>query len=186
MKHHQNNIALFVIAISVTVFVYGLYGFMYHSVNNSLEHALAAKEDVKKEQMNKDQGKSLMEAYEMTVKDRAELPKFFVPDSQKVKFIEMLESLGNSTGAKVSISSISADDLAAGATESEGHIMAHMDVEGTWSAIMRTLIYAENLQYKSSVSMVKISAGGSSDAKDPKSVWHLSFVLDTLSIRATN
>jgi hypothetical protein len=186
MKHHNSHIALLVIAVSITVFVYGLYGFMYHSVNISLANALAAKEEVQKEQMYKDQGKNLTTIYDATVKDRAKLSSYFVPDSAKVTFIEMLESLGNSTGSKVSLSSISADDLVASAVGSEGHITAHIDVEGTWSGVMRTLIYAENLQYKSSVSKVQMSGTTNEDPKDLRSVWHLSFVLDTLSLRTAN
>ena len=186
MKHHHSHTALLIIALAITVFVYGLYGFMYHNVNTSLTYALTAKEDVRKEQMYKDQGKSLTDVYDTTVADRAKLATLFSQDSDKVKFIEMLESLGNYTGAKVTITSISADDLSSATLGSTGHIVAHLDVEGTWSGIMRTLIYAENLQYKSSVSAVHMTSSGSSDPKNPSTIWHLSFVLDTLSIHSSN
>ncbi len=185
MKRHH-HITLLVFAISVTAVVYGLFWFMYYSVGNSLDHAVAAKEEAQKQQFYKDQGKELEALYESTAEDRSKLPTFFVPDSDKVVFIEKLESLGGPTGSKVTLSSITADDLANSPVGTQGHVIAHLDVEGSWSSVMRTLIYAENLQYKSSVNGIHLSVSTEGDVKSPKQVWHLTFVLDTLSIRTAN
>ena len=186
MKHSNNHIALLIAAVFVTIFVYGLYGFMYHGASASLENALTARDQVKEAQSLKDQEKNLEEIYQSTAEDRATLSTLFIPDSDKVVFIETLESLGDKTGAKVTLSSISADDLSASTIGSQGHIITHLDVEGNWASVMKTLIYVENLQYRSILSKIHMTVTISSDPKDQGIVWNLSFILDTLSAKAGN
>lgn len=186
MKHHHSHILLFVIALSVTLFVYVLYGYMYYSVGRSLERVLVARGEVKKEQLYKDQGDTLVTLHEATVDDRAKLSTFFVSDSDKVLFIENIESLGSRIGSEVSISSILADDLATSPVGKRGHINMHVDVQGTWSSVMSTLVSAEDLPYKVTISNVRLDTSGIPDSKNKKQMWRLSFILDAISIRNPN
>ncbi len=186
MKHHHSHIALLIFAFSVTLFVYALYGYMYNTIDKSLGRVLSAREDIKKEQLYSSQGKTLATLYDATARDRAKLATFFVSDSEKVSFIEMIESLGNHLGSTISLSSIVADDLATSPVGKLGHINMHVDVHGTWFAVIGTLISAENLPYKVNISNVRLDTSGALDAKNPRQTWKLSFVLDALSIRNPN
>jgi len=183
MKHHHSQTALLFVAVSITLFVYGIFVYMYQMVDVSLAKALAARDEVKQEQAFKDQGKTLEKIYEATASDRAKLSSFFVDDDNKVSFIEMIESLGGQTGSIVSLGSISADDLSASSPGTQGHIVARVEVQGSWSAVMGTLVRAENLPYKSIVSTVRLDSVGISDSKSSMNGWRLSFLLDTASIR---
>jgi hypothetical protein len=190
MKHHHNHIALLMIALSITIFVCALYGYMHYSIGVSLERALVAREAVKNEQIYKNQKQNLTSLYSDTVEDRAKLASFFVADDEKVAFIEKIESFGNTTQAKVTLSGIVADDLATAPIGTLGHISIHVDATGSWASVMRVLKLAETLPYKSSVSGVRVDVSGVSsdaqpvkDAKEPKREWRITFVLDTVSIR---
>ncbi len=182
MKNHYSITVLFAIALLVTLFVCVLYGYMYYIVGNSLEKALVAREEVKKEQAYKDQGESSVSLSETTKNDRAMLNTFFVDDEDKVTFIEMIESLGDRTGSAVTLSSIVADDLATSPVGTQGHVKINVEAQGSWSSVMRTLILAENLPYKITVTSIRLDTSGTLDAKNPKQSWKLSFVLDALSI----
>ncbi len=184
MKHHHSHIALLMIALAITLFVCALYGYMNYAIGASLDRALAAREAVKHEQIYSNQKQNLTKLYSDTADDRAALSSFFVADDQKVAFIEKIESFGGSTQAKVSLSNIVADDLATSPAGTLGRISIRVDAVGSWSSIMRVLKMAETLPYKSSVSGVRVDVSGPApDAKDPKREWHLTFVLDTASIR---
>lgn len=183
MKNHYNHITLLIVAFIVTAFVFVLYGYMYFVVGNSLDKALAAREEVKKEQAYKDQEKNSADLYEKTAKDRAKLSTFFVDDNNKVSFIEMIESLGDRTGSTITLSSIVADDLATSPVGTYGHIKINVDVQGSWASVMKTLILAENLPYMITIRTVRMDTSGTLDAKNPKQSWKLSFTLDATSIR---
>lgn len=183
MKNNYNHLTLFIVAFVVTVVVFVLYGYMYLVVGSSLDRALAAREEVKKEQSYKDQEKNSASLYETTAKDRAKLSTFFVDDNDKVSFIEMIESLGDRTGSTITLSSIVADDLATSPVGTYGHIKINVDIQGSWTSVVKTLILAENLPYMITIGTVRLDTSGTLDAKNPKQSWKLSFVLDATSIR---
>lgn len=184
MKHHHSHIALLLIAISITIFVWILYGYMHYAVNVSLGRALVAREAVKDEQAYKSQKQSLTSLYENTVTDRAKLASFFVADDKKVDFIEEIESFGDRIQAKVTLSDIVADDLATKPVGTLGKVSIRVDVVGSWSAVMRALMMAETLPYKSVVSGVRLDFAGMSDEiKNKSREWRLTFILETVSIR---
>ncbi len=171
------------IALSITIFVCVLYGYLHYSIGTSLDRALAAREAVKKEQLYKDQKQNLTDMYTQTTKDRSSLSLYFVADDKKVAFIERIESFGSIAQAKVTLSGIVADDLATSPVGTLGRISMHVDTVGSWEAVMRVLKLAETLPYKSSVSAVRVDYTGMTDGKNPKGEWRGSFILDTVSIR---
>ena len=186
MKHHHSHLALVFMSLAITVFVFGLFGYMYYKVDVSLDKALALRDEVRQEQLNRDQGKNLSAVYESTAQDRAKVGTYFVSDANKVPYIEMIESIGSTLGATVALSSIAADDLSGSTVGTLGHISIHVDVQGSWSAVMGTLSLAESLPYKTTVSNVRVDSSGLSDTKNPKPMWHMSFVLDAVSIKNSN
>lgn len=175
--------ALFMIALSVTIFVGALYGYMDYSIGTSLDRAITAREAVKNEQEYRNQKQNLNSLYNETATERLALGSFFVADDQKVSFIEKIESFGSATQAKVMLANIVADDLATSQPGTLGKISMRVDVSGSWASVMRVLKLAETLPYKSSVSAVRVDAAGVTDSKAGKVEWHLTFIIDTVSIR---
>ncbi len=182
MKHHHSHIALLMIALSITVFVCALYGYMQYAIGSSLDRALAAREAVKNEQVYNNQKQNLNALYNDTASDRAKLGLFFVADDQKVAFIEKIESLNVSTGAQITLSNIVADDLATSPVGTLGKVSLRVDAVGSWSSIMRVLRLVETLPYKTTVSGVRLDmiAG---DAKSQRTEWRITFALESISIR---
>jgi uncharacterized protein YpuA (DUF1002 family) len=183
MRKSNTHIALLMMAIFVTIIVYGLYGYMYYTVDASLARVFVAREAVEKEQSYKNQEKSLTDMFEKTVSDRARLDTFFVAHDEIIQYIETIESLGKSGGATVALSAINADDLATSKVGTLGRISIAVDVRGTWSSVMRTLILAETLSYKVSVKNVRIDRVAPAGSPGGKPEWRVTFVLETVSVR---
>lgn len=185
MKHHHSHIALLIIAASVTLFVYALYGYMHSTVASSLDRVLAGRSSIAQQESSLNQENSLTLLHESTAQDRSKLRSFFVPDNETVSFIEAVEALGANTGATITLSSIDADNLENEKAGSIGHIRAHVDVTGSWAAVMKTLKLAEVSPYGVSVSKVRVDSSGGVDAKAGQRGWKASFVIDALLLRHT-
>ncbi len=181
MIHHRNHVALLIIAVAITGLVGALYAYMHYAINASSARAIDARMAAQSERAYQDQRQSLTDLYTDTASDRARLATLFVADDQKVPFIEKIESFGTITQAKVTLSSIVADDLATSPVGTLGRVSMHVDATGSWSAVMRVLKMAETLPYKSSVTAVRLDL--TSGDKGAKREWRLSFALDAVSIR---
>lgn len=184
MKKSHSHIILLMIAILTTIVVYGLYGYMYYTVNASLGRVFAAREAVQKEQSYKNQEQSLTDMYEKTVDDRARLRTFFVAHDEIIQYIEAIETIGKSADAEVTLSSINADDLATSKPGTLGKFSIAVEVRGLWSSVMRVLILAETLPYKVAISNVRIDRAGAALGTGGKPEWRVNFLLETVSIRA--
>ena len=65
----------------------------------------------------------------------------------------------------------------------KGRVKARVDVHGSWSAVMRTLMLAEILPYQLNVSRVRIDTSGTLDAKSGgRSEWRTSFSIDAVLV----
>lgn len=183
MIHHRNHIALLIIAIAITLVVCALYAYMRYAIGSSLSRAAEARIAAQNEQTYQSQRQNLMGLYNDTQNNRAKLAGFFVADDQKVTFIEKIESFGATTQAKVVLGGIVADDLATSPVGTLGRMSMHVDATGSWSSVMRVLKMAETLPYKSSVTGVRVDVASAGEGKDAKRQWHVSFMLDAVSIR---
>ena len=185
MIHHHSRNALLILALSTTAVVCALYVYVFRAIEISAKSALTAREAVRYEEFSKNQRKNITAVHESTIHDRSRLGSLFVSDDQTVAFIEMLESLGQNTGATVALTSIDATDLQGSLANSLGRVNAHVDISGSWSSVMRTLILAEILPYKSSINSVNLESSGTAGDKDPKTLWHASFNLTAATIHRT-
>ena len=185
MKHAHSHHALFAIAISVTLFVYALYGYMHYRIDASLAHVVELRATVAQEQSYKEQEQTITTVHNETMADRDRIGTFFVKDTATISFIETIESLGDRIGSAVTLSSIEADNLEGKEMGTLGRIRAHVDVKGSWSSVMRTIISAEVLPYKVTVSGVHLDASGISDTKGATREWHATFIVDAVLVHAT-
>ena len=112
MKHPFSKPVFFIILSAMAFFAaVALYAYLYNMVGVSVDRARLAEDIISAEQSARSQSKDLEAEYASTAIARARLPGLFVPAGNAVAFIEALESLGPSSGAQVSISSIQADSL---------------------------------------------------------------------------
>lgn len=173
MRSRHSYTFLLMISIATTCVVFGVYAYMTHTLSTSVAASLAAREAVASAQANKNREQAFMQVYQSTASSWARLPTFFIPSNNAVSFIEAIESLGGQTGATVALSAINADTLDSAAAGTLGKIGAHVDVNGTWSAVMRTLELAEILPFKASVGNIHLDE--ESTDKAGKHIWRMSF-----------
>lgn len=175
MKHSYSNSFLLVMACVTVGVVLAAYAYMSHTVGSAVAFGISAKEAVAAAEANKLRETSFMQTYQSTSAEWARLPGFFVPSNNVVSFIVALEALGPQTGATSSISAIVADDLDNASPGSLGNIHVHVDVEGSWGSVMRTLELAEILPFESSVSNLRIAVNAGAASASGKPDWKLSF-----------
>jgi hypothetical protein len=182
MKPLHGHTALLIFAISVTLFVSALYGYIYFLVHTTADRAVLARDIVRAEALTKDQEQKLAVAYDATVADRARLGSFFIPYDSIVLFIESIESLGTQAGSTVTLTTITSDPLDGAPAGTLGNIHAQVDAHGSWESVMRTLQLAELMPYNSVLRDVRLDSSSVTVGKEVKRVWHLSFVMDVSTI----
>lgn len=173
MNHTRAHISLLILAVAVLAVVVAVNLYMRQKVGISVDHAVLARDIVVAEQQNVSNEQGLGQVYQATVDARARLRSLFIPSTAAVQLIEALEGIGTQTGADVSLSSISADNLDASASGTVGSVSARVSAEGSWSSVMRSLKLVENLPYPVTVSQVALSSGGT----PAKRVWQVSFAV---------
>ena len=165
MRPIRAHLPLLFFALGTTIFVALIYGYLYWSIDDSLTKASTAREVASGVERSKTEAQDTALLFAETENDRDSLPSFFIGSDEAVTFIESLESLGNKSGGKVTISAVSADDTSALSVGSFAHMSAHIDVSGSWSDVMRTLELSEDLPYQSSIGNVTLGMNGSGDGK---------------------
>ncbi|MEK7641956.1 MAG: hypothetical protein AAB365_03115 [Patescibacteria group bacterium] len=186
MKHYHSHTALFIVAASVTLFVFALYAYMHYGISASIERVIAGRSKLAEHDLSLSRENNLSSVHEATAGDRVKAASFFVPDDSTVSFIETVEALGTSAGSSISLSSIEADNIEAAEPGTISRIRAHVDVRGSWSAVMKTLKLAETLPYAVTVSRVRLDTSGALDPKAGRSrEWRASFVIEGLSLKSS-
>lgn len=178
MKPIYARIPLLVFALVVTAGSVLLYGYMYTAVNKSFVRAALARSVLDSQKQDRAQAQNTLALYQGTSAARARLDSLFIPDSQAVSFIESLESLGQSSGAAVELSAVSADDASSLKPGSFAKISARVSVTGSWPAVMRALMLSEILPYQASVDGVSLDSSetsGGAAGKTAKRVWRASY-----------
>ncbi len=176
MKRFHHHTFLLVLAISVTMLVGVVYGYMYYVVRFSIVRAANARDIVSLEKANKDRESDVRALYDRTKNDRDSLVNFFIPADRVVDFIEAIEALGPQTGSKVTLN---IDTVDAKDSEDGKHGLARANVEiiGSWISVMRALSLAENFPYAVSVSQTRLSLQtGTSGSYN----WKASFVVEVV------
>lgn len=174
MNHTRAHISLLILALAVLSVVIAVNFYMHQKVGISVDHAVLAHDIVIAEQQNANSEQDLSQVYQTTVDARARLHSLFIPSDSAVQFIEALEGIGSQTGANVSLTTISADNLDSAGPGTIGTIDAHVSVSGPWQSVMRSLELIENLAYPVTVGTVTLVSNGSS-----KGGWQATFDVKT-------
>jgi hypothetical protein len=172
MKPPQSHKPFLVLAIAITLLVVALYAYLYWQVSVSVSKAIAAREIAQTEREYKAKEKDTIRLYENTATKRALLGGYFIPGDQTVQFIEAVESIGPISGSDLRLSSIDADNLSNEKAGTRGTVRAHVEANGSWMSVYKTLLFAERLPYKVTIDKVRLdSTLGAKNTRE----WNVSF-----------
>jgi hypothetical protein len=149
-----------VLAIAVS-----LYVFMYYKTEDMTGAATSSRQAMTAMGQDQSQIKETLSLYQSTAADRARLHSFLVPSGNAVAFIKAIEAVGRSSGAAVSISSISEDHADSGAPIGTGDVRAVISAAGSWPDVMKALVLLEMLPYRVTISHVLLSTSVISGSK---------------------
>jgi hypothetical protein len=183
-----NHISLLILAITVTIFVASIYGYLYYKITISGQKISEAQYVIESAKLAKEREKSFLDRYTSTASKWASLQDFFVHSDKVVDFIEVIESLSSQSKSTVTISSIDADNLDNAAVGKEGLIRVKINAKGSWVSVMRALSLVEVLPYKMSINNVRLNVinNDSGNTKDAQKTWELNFDLQVAMIVATS
>lgn len=186
MKNYSKKARNMLLFISIGAFLasIGLYVYMYHKTALLGDKVLAVRETIATEEKGQSASKNLLALSDSTAEARGKLPSFFVPADDAVAFIQAIESVGNVTGAPISISSITSDNTERSTPGTVGKISAQVSTTGSWQAVMRSLELVESLPYKSDINHVTMSIVDIVDDKGTgsRSAWVLTFDVTALTL----
>jgi hypothetical protein len=174
-KHH----ILILLAFASIIISAAVYWYVYGTV---IKQAETYSKDLAENSL--DSGKKVNEKevakmYADTILGRAQLANAVLQDDKIITFIESIESIEQNTSLDINISSISNDDLSSSAKGTFGHLKVHVDINGSWSDVMRSIILIENLPYSLSVDNIHLQF-----SKDIKKVqWKASLDIIVLTIK---
>lgn len=184
MKHPQNiRNAAFLFGTVSFVAAICLYAYMYKASKSLVNSVVNAREIVDTDQTLRTQGKEIVKLHESTTAKRDRLSSFFVPAENAVTVIQAIESIGNSSGATVSISSIKSSQPA-DPKEKIGQVTASVVIGGPWKNVMQALELFETLQYQNDIRNVNVNYVGQTEGKDTTRRWQASFDISVATIAA--
>lgn len=172
-SHHY--IALIIAFIILVVSVAG-YFFINTQVRAETAGTAATFVKAAEEQAAVAREESASSTLSSTALARTLLQTYLIPDNNAVSFIEEVEGVAKQSGAKVSIASITADDLTAAPAGSIGRIQAHISVNGSWPDAMRALHIIEDLPYALTIDNVTANAIGGG-------IWDIEFNMTSLIVK---
>ena len=173
MKHTHHHF-LITLAIVVTLFVMSLYFYMSYSLGNMTLAVVETRGKVASLQTKNDMSEKLKKLDTDSSDDWKKLNMVFVQTDNVVPFIETLESLGTSVGSEVTVTAIDNVPPVKGGLATNGYVNAKVSARGSWASVIKTLMLAENIPYKVSISNVRVAQY--SDATDKTSaVWGVIF-----------
>ncbi|MEN9912701.1 MAG: hypothetical protein RLY66_109 [Candidatus Parcubacteria bacterium] len=162
------------------IFVYAVYGYMRHRISVSLNRVIESRQLVAERDLSLQKQDSLAALYSESTPDRSEARGLFVPENSTISFIESIEALGSSSGSIVQLSAIEADPPVVGSTI--GRIRVHVEAQGSWWAVMKTVMLAEDLPYGVSIKNLRIDSSSGQGSKD-EAAWKASFAIEALMMK---
>lgn len=184
MSHPRNlrNTILFtslvVLAASACV-----YAYLFEETSSLVGKTIAAHEALLSAQASKLQGQEIVSLFDSSSAKRARIKSFFVPSENAVAVIQAIESVGQSSGASVAISSINA--VPPVDKSPIGHVSAAVVINGTWTDVMRAVTLFEDLPYDSTMSGLGLRYSGPSEDKTGAHHWQAGFSLSVDTIQNT-
>lgn len=154
-----------------------LYRYFGSATDDLIRRTVRARNYVATTQAARLQGKETMKLFEATSERRDRLPDYLIPSESAVDAIRAIESIGETSGAAVEISSIRSSPATA---EKLGQVMASVAVKGSWKSVMEAVELFETIQYQKSLNNLRLTLvdrGSEKDREKAASRWEADFDL---------
>jgi hypothetical protein len=170
-----------VIAVLIAVVALAANYVLFQQIRNKSESVgqLSTEISAKREQ------KQRLSAMESLVKDtkqkRAELDTYFVGSDAIVPFLEQLEGLSSSTGATITVDSVSRPNK-----NGDGPIEPlelTVNTTGEWADVYHLFRLLETLPYSVTINRASLSAGSAMRGRSATSTWSGLFVFQVSKLR---
>lgn len=172
-SQHYTLLALAILSLAAAI---AAYVFMYKDAIGEAQKTALAKANTAAASDQALAEKKTETTYEDTAADRALLPSFLVSEDNAVAFIDAVDAVGSTTGAAVSLSSLSSGT---DSVTSELVVTATISVSGAWPSVMRAIALVEDLPYALSVKSLSLNA--SDDLSSRAAQWSASMSVSVLS-----
>ena len=177
-KLKSQHYLLLILSILAVLVAVAAYIFMYKDAIKKAEAESILESDVSAASKQTVDNKNMSATYESTAASRALLPEFLVSSDDAVPFIDAVEDVGQTTGAKVSISTLSSSATSGSSNQT---ITATISVTGTWANVMRAVEMIENMPYAVSVKSISIDVLSSTDQSGSVPGWTAVLSISALS-----
>jgi hypothetical protein len=144
MKHTGFRYSMFLIALLILAVAVGMYAYLYTHTGAMVNKTLSDRAVLKTAQDTRLQGTEVLQLHATTADERAQIRTLFVPAEDAVAVIKAIETVGEQSGAEVTISSINATPP--GDTKI-GKVSASVSIDGTWKQVMQAIALFETLPY---------------------------------------
>ena len=171
MKHPSLRNGIMLVSLAGLLLAGGIYVYLYTQSYALAEAIVSDRGLLKNSETSRLQGKDVIALADQTSAERAKLPLMFVPAENGVEAIKAIESVGDISGASVSISSINA--INPDESSHVGKISAAVSIAGTWKQVTEAIALFETLPYDRTINQLSLrSLGGGKDSR-----WQSDFTL---------
>ena len=175
MKHPAFRNSMFLVALIVLGASVAIYAYLYTPTGALVSSALAERGKLQDSEQLHIQGLQIVALEASTSASRAEIRSYFVPADNAVAVIQSIESIGKSSGAVVSISSINSSDP--DSSTHIGHVAADVSISGSWTSVTRAFALFEALPYDRTMNGLTLHAEGDKDG-----TWQASFRISVATL----
>lgn len=193
MKNLSTTKKIFMTMILLNVVIFGVYGYIYWNIVQESHTITELQVQSNEYQAKNDALRSVKISLDENQDFISQIDTFFIAKDGVVNFINTLERLGQSTGLKINIQSVSVEQGSDPKDFKEG-LKLKIETEGSWQDSSRFLSIIENLPYRVVVNSASVILNGSSEAilfKDgefsrkvgPEEVWKWTFDITVLKLK---
>lgn len=193
MKNLTATKKIFVTMILLNVIIFGVYGYIYWNIAQESKTIAELQVQSSEYQAKNDDLRSVKISLDENKDFISQIDTFFIAKDGVVSFINTLERLGQSTGLKINIQSVSVEPGSDPKDFKEG-LKLKIETEGGWQDSSRFLSIIENLPYRLVVNSASVILNGSSEAilfKDgefnrkvgPEEVWKWTFDITVIKLK---
>jgi hypothetical protein len=172
MKINHRHYVLLLISIVTLIAVIVGYYVIYKQTKKQANYYVSASNEIENEHSKKQIEIDMQKIHEDTKEERLLLKDLIIKEENVVKFIELVEKVGEESNTKLELSTLTKD------TEK---VKAKIIASGSWGNVMTALGLLENLPLSTVVSNLHLGTTVLEE-KDAKKtvVWNLSVDIETL------
>lgn len=167
------------LGISTLVFLLslGAFGYIFFVTEQNISKIAELSRGVRDQDMRSRQAQKLVAILGHTTETQDALKEFVVGESDIVKVIETIESIGTRAGVTVTISSLTADD-----TGVLGKVKGRVETRGSWNSTLTYMNAIEQLPYKITTSNISLRRDQTTE-KGKAPMWNMTFSIELLKTK---